>query len=449
MRNELCALSFLTIRLSVGINSTFDILHFTFNMTPRIQINLTTYLLKWLLLSTVIGALIGSASAFFLWSLNWATNYREGNLWIITLLPLGGLVIGLYYHYFGEDVVAGNNQLLDEYHTPQKKIPFKMAPFVLFGTIITHLFGGSAGREGTAVQIGGAIADQFTKPLKLNKEDRRTLLMMGISGGFASVFGTPLAGTIFALEVLLIGKTKYNAILPTLLCAVAAHYFCSLWHVGHTHYHIGTIPALSAESLLWTIIVGIPFGLAAMAFSKSAHFWSSLFKSKIKYAPLRPVIGGFIIAFAVWLIGTTQYIGLGVPMIEKAFHEELHSYDFLVKILFTTFTLGAGFKGGEVTPLFFIGATLGNALSFIVPLPVGLLAGMGFVAVFSGATNTPIACTLMGIELFGADCAVYICIACVIAYLFSGHSSIYSSQFIGAAKHFSFARDEGKTIKEV
>ena len=180
------------------------------------------------------------------------------------------------------------------------------------------------------------------------------------------------------------------------------------------------------------------FGLTALLFSKSTHFWQHLFRSKIKFAPLRPFVGGAIVAIAVYLIGTTKYIGLGIPTIVDAFNVDLNRYDFLLKILFTSFTLGASFKGGEVTPLFFIGATLGNALVWFVPLPIALLAGMGFVAVFSGATNTPIACTLMGIELFGAESAVYIAIACVVAYLFSGHSGIYSSQIVGSPKLFHF-----------
>jgi H+/Cl- antiporter ClcA len=228
---------------------------------------------------------------------------------------------------------------------------------------------------------------------------------------------------------------RYEALLPSLLTALVADYTCTAWEVAHTHYTIPFVPKMQADSLLWTILAGVVFGLAALVFSKTVHFWGDFFKSKIAYPPLRPVVGGVCIAVAVWLLATTKYIGLGVPTIVASFHEPLLPYDFLLKLLFTTFTLGAGFKGGEVTPLFFIGAALGNTLSLFIPLPMALLAGMGFVAVFSGATNTPIACTLMGIELFGAECGVFVGLASVVAYLFSGHSGIYGSQVVKSPKH--------------
>ena len=408
------------------------------------------FLLKWTFICLLIGAFTGSASAVFLWSLEWATNYREANVWIIALLPIAGLIIGLSYHYFGESVVKGNNLLIDEYHTPKKVIPFKMAPLVFIGTILTHLFGGSAGREGTAVQIGGAIADQFTKIFKLSNLDRKIILVAGISAGFSSVFGTPLAGAIFALEVMVIGRIKFDAIIPSFLVAIFANYFCDIWQISHhTHYTISTIADLTPATVLWSLLAGIIFGLVSMLFSKSTHFWSNLFKKYIQYPPLRPVIGGVVIAVSVYLMGTTKYIGLGVPTIIDAFNIDLNSYDFFLKILLTSFTLGAGFKGGEVTPLFFIGATLGNVLIWFIPLPMPLLAGMGFVAVFAGATNTPIACTIMGIELFGIESGVFIALACTTSYLFSGHTGIYTAQIIGSPKHLFFKKEKGLKLTQI
>jgi len=419
------------------------------SLTSIEQIPSLVYLFKWIIICTLIGAIAGSISAFFLLSLEWATNYREAHLWIIALLPIGGFLVGLSYHLYGNSVVKGNNLLLEEFHTPKKVIPFKMAPLVLFGTIATHLFGGSAGREGTAVQIGGAVADQFTKIFKLNNQDRKILLIAGISAGFASVFGTPLAGGIFALEVLILGRIRLDAIVPSFLAAVLADYFCQAWNVGHTHYHINSIAEMNPANLLWALLAGIIFGLVSMLFSKSTHFWSSQFKKYIKYPPLRPFIGGVVIAIAVYLIGTTKYIGLGVPTIVDSFSEAMNKYDFLVKVLFTSFTLGAGFKGGEVTPLFYIGATLGNALIWFIPLPMDLLAGMGFVAVFAGATNTPIACTIMGIELFGIESGVFIAIACSTAYLFSGHSGVYAAQIIGSPKNTHYNNEKGSLLSGI
>lgn len=396
------------------------------------------YLLKWILLCLAIGSCVGSASALFLIALSWATDWRETHQWVISLLPLGGLIIGLLYYYFGNNVVKGNNLLLEEFHSPKQVIPLKMAPLVLIGTIITHLFGGSAGREGTAVQMGGAIADQFTAIFKLQPSDRKTLIIIGISAGFAAVFGTPLAGAIFALEVLALSKISYKAILPSFLAAFIADYCCTLWPVIHTHYVIPTVPAFNLTTLCWTIMAGILFGFAALIFSKSTHFFTATFKRVVDYPPFRPMIGGVFIALAVYMIGNTKYIGLGIPTIQSAFTSPLNDYDFFLKILFTSFTLGAGFKGGEVTPLFFIGATLGNVLIWFIPLPMALLAGMGFVAVFAGATHAPIACTLMGIELFGTQSGWYIGIACCTAYLFSGTKGIYSAQTLSGVKYFLY-----------
>lgn len=393
------------------------------------------YIFKWVLICLIIGILSGSASAFFLVALNWVTNYREYNFWPIGLLPIGGLFIGLLYHYYGKEMVKGNNLILEEYQNPKKTIPLLMAPLVLIGTLITHLVGGSAGREGTAVQMGGAIADQFATIFKLNASDRKILLIMGISAGFASVFGTPLAGALFALEVLYFSKINIKGILTSFLVAYIAYYTVELWGVKHTHYSISLVPTLSLTNLFWIISVGILFGLAAMLFSKTTNYWQNLFSKWIQYPPLRPFIGGIILALSFYFIGTTKYIGLGVPIIVDAFYHANANYDFLLKILFTSFTLGCGFKGGEVTPLFFIGATLGSALSIFIPLPIALLAGMGFVAVFSGATHTPIACSVMGMELFGIESGIYITIACIIAYFFSGSLGIYHSQIVKGPKH--------------
>ncbi|RTY86752.1 chloride channel protein [Flavobacterium sp. GSN2] len=401
---------------------------------------ITTLLFKWIFICILIGIFSGSASAFFLVALEWVTQTRDNNNWIIWLLPIGGLAIGLGYYYWGESVVKGNNLLLKEYENPQQIIPFKMAPLVLFGTLITHLFGGSAGREGTAVQMGGAIADQFTKLFQLDVSERKTILILGISAGFASIFGTPLAGALFALEVVFFSKINLKSILLSFFVAYIAYFTVELWQVQHTHYAIPFVPSITFITLFWVVLVSILFGLVAMLFSRSTHFWGHLFSKTISFPPLRPFVGGCFIALAVYFIGTTKYIGLGVPMIIEAFSNPNASYDFLLKILFTGFTLGAGFKGGEVTPLFFVGATLGSALSLVVPLPIALLAGMGFVAVFSGATHTPISCTVMGMEIFGVESGIFIGLACCIAYFTSGSVGIYNAQIVKGAKYHLYQK---------
>lgn len=397
--------------------------------------NIAWFLVKWVLLCLIVGLSAGTASAFFLQSLDWVTNFREAHVWIIALLPIGGLLIGLLYHYYGKEVSAGNNLLIDTIHKPGKIIPIRMAPFVYIGTIVTHLLGGSAGREGTALQMSGSIADQLSKPFHLSDDERRILIISAIAAGFGAVFGTPFAGIIFSLELLRIGKLKYTAFLPAAASALLADQVTLLWQTSHTHYTVAAVPDITAMNLFYTILAGIAFGLTAMIFCKGMHGCSNLFKSLIPYPPLRPLLGGLIVAGAIWLTGTTKYIGLGIPTIVESFEHSLPEYDFAIKILFTVVTLSAGFKGGEVTPLFFIGALLGNALSLVIPMPLSVLTGIGFVAVFAGATNTPIACTIMAIELFGFDIAVFALIACLVAYFISGNHSIYEQQLNGKSKY--------------
>ena len=423
------------------------------------QFSIAKYLFKWTFLVTPMAIVVGTLVALFLWLLDKVTQIRWQNGWIIYLLPIAGVIIYFSYQLFGKKTEAGNNLIIDEIHEPDSGVPARMAPLVLFTTLITHLFGGSAGREGTAVQMGGGIAGLFGRLQKLNQHDLRILLMAGIAAGFAAVFGTPVTGAVFAMEVIAIGSIKYDALLPCLIASLIANLTCTSWGIQHTAYRIHFTHADSniffgIDYLLIgkTVIAGILFGLTAFLFGEMQHSIKEFINRLIKVKWLIPFIGGCLIIGLSIILGTRDYLGLGVIAentsgisIVNAFTlEGVTSWSWFWKLLFTAITLGTGFKGGEVTPLFFIGAALGNTLAWVSGAPVDLFAALGFIAVFAGATNTPLACTFMGIELFGGQYALYFAVACFTAYYFSGHSGIYTSQRIGSPKTFN-AKHIGET----
>lgn len=386
---------------------------------------------RWLILCLAVAVLAGTASALFLWALDWATRTREAHPWLIGGLPLAGFAMGWLYLKWGASIDAGNNLLIDEIHDPRNTVPLRMAPLILVSTVVSHLFGASVGREGTAVQMGGSLADQLTHVFKLPVPTRKVVLMTGISAGFASVFGTPLAGAVFALEVLVgpaPSRMRWAALLPCMVAALAADQIGVLWGVQHTAYSVGAVPALTAWGLAAMGLAGGLFGLTGRVFAASTHTLSARMKQFIAYAPLRPLLGGVVIAAIVWWGHAERYVGLGIPVMVEAFSQPLAPWDFAAKLGMTVVSLGTGFKGGEVTPLFFIGASLGNTLAPVLQMPLGLMAAVGFVGVFAGAANTPIACTLMAMELFGVQVGAFAALACTASYLCSGHTSIYKAQ---------------------
>lgn len=432
------------------------------------QLNIVRHLLKWTLLALPVSVIVGSLVAVFLWLLDKATTTRYHYGWLLFLLPLAGVLIHFLYRFWGKDSEKGNNLIMDEIHRPGGGVPTRMAPLVLITTVVTHLFGGSAGREGTAVQIGGSMAGLLGKWFKLNKADTSIILMCGIAAGFGAVFGTPVTGAIFALEVLAIGRIKYDALLPCLIASLLANTVCLAWGIHHTEYLIqytdtantllNGLVHFNLLLLAKIVVAGVAFGLSGYLFAEMSH---NIKDQSNKYITthkwLIPVLGALIVIGLTYVLGTRDYLGLGVTsqnpggisIVTSFSANGVTSWSWFWKLLFTAITLGTGFKGGEVTPLFFIGAALGNTLAAQMGAPVDLFAGLGFIAVFAGATNTPLACTIMGVELFGAEHALYYAVACFTAYYFSGHSGIYLSQRIAVTKHsLATVKDDHTTIKQ-
>lgn len=430
-----------------------------------------------LLLVTPVAILTGCTCALFLWSLGEVTEFFQRTPSLLYVLPIAGIVVAGLYRRFGASSEGGNSLIIEQIHEPGGGVPRRMAPLILVTTLITHLCGGSAGREGTAVQMGGSIASAFAglyrrrmrfggdddESRRRADSDMRLLLMSGVAAGFGGVFGTPLAGAVFALEVLTIGRLSYIALIPCLFAAIVGDWSCTVWGIGHTHYTVAALPHITGARLLDGLlllkvsIAAVAFGLVSVLFASLTHGIQAASKRLIANALLRPVLGACVLILLTYWLGTRDYLGLGVT----AFGAEqitisscfklggATSASWFWKLLFTAVTLGTGFKGGEVTPLFFIGAALGNALAALLGAPVDLLAAIGFAAVFAGATNTPLASTLMAIELFGAEHAIYYATGCFIAYVASGHSSIYSAQRIGEPKSRHWHAHRDKTIGAV
>ena len=427
----------------------------TLNVLTELKVPTLRFAIRWTLIILPVAVCIGSVVAFFLWLLNAAIHYRFGHTWLLYALPLAGLAIHFIYKLFGKTSEKGNNLIIEEILKKGEGVPLLMAPLIFITTILTHLFGGSAGREGTAVQIGGSIAAQFGKWFSLGDDELKILLTAGIAAGFGAVFGTPLTGAIFAMEVLVIGKIRYHALLHCLIASIVADLTVAAWGIHHTAYKIDIVPVspyflseylpVNLVLLAKVILSSVVFGLASSCFATTVHWVKAFFNKVFTRTWLIPVVGGLIIIGLTFILGKPDYLSLGIDAehagavtIPSAFQTGgADTFSWLWKTIYTAITLGTGFKGGEVTPLFYIGATLGNTLAGWLDAPVSLLAAIGFIAVFAGATNTPLACTIMGIELFGSQYSMFFAVGCFTAYLFSGNTGIYSSQKIGIPKIFS------------
>ncbi len=390
---------------------------------------------QWVVLGSLVGVLAGLASALFLWLLDLATSARESDERIVYLLPIAGLVIGSFYERFGQPVRAGANRVLAAIHDGGSPIPLRMAPMVLLGTVLTHLFGGSAGREGTAVQMGASLADGVAQRARVTPTMREQLIIAGVAGGFGSVFGTPLAGAVFGMEFVVLGRLRVRAVVPALVASFVGDVTTHACGIRHTPYPV--VAALPLTPLLvgkW-LLFAAAVALTTVVFVELLHFLKKQGEQRVKPLAARMFVGGVAVVLLWQVVGTSDYLGLGVPTILRAFDDpSLPVCVFALKLLFTAVTLSAGFLGGEVTPLFFVGAALGSVVARALGIPIELGAGVGLAAVFAAASNAPLALSIMAVELLGPGVLPHVVIVCVVAYLLTGHRGIYAAQRVARGK---------------
>lgn len=388
-----------------------------------------TAFLKWLLISLAIALVCGGAGCFFHFLIEQATGLREKHDFILYFLPLGGVVIVAIYHLFRLEKVNGTNYVMNSTRS-DGKVPFTLAPGIVIGTVLTHLFGGSAGREGAALQLGGSLGSVLGRLFRLDENDMHVIVLCGMSAVFTALFGTPITAVIFVLEVISVGTIYYSAVMPCIFSSALTYLMTVLLKVHPVSFYLETVPSMSAVSLLQSSGLGILFALASILLCVSLTRGSALIKKLIKNEYLRIAAGGTVVVLLTLLLGT-DYNGAGMGIVEKAIlGGTARPEAFILKLLFTVITLGCGYKGGEIVPTFFIGATLGCVAAPLIGMEAGFGAALGLIGVFCGATNAPIASLFMSVELFGTKGLPYFAVVCAVSFMLSGYFSLYKSQII-------------------
>ncbi|MCF6410761.1 voltage-gated chloride channel family protein [Pseudalkalibacillus salsuginis] len=420
--------------------------------------NLFLILGKWIIFGSIIGVIVGSTTTFLLETNDYLGSVREKSGWLIFLLPFGGLILGYIYMNYGKvflnntlnDTAELNNLVIDAVHG-KKEVPRRMGPIVYFGTFITVLFGGSTGREGAAVQMGGSVATAVNKFFKVNRFDTKIFIMCGISAGFGAAFGAPITGAVFGMEMAALGKLKFEALVPCLVASFVGHFITTAaWGHEHAEFIIQSVPELSVITFLKVILASVIFSLLSVLYCQLRHGIQKLSEKLFKKNHMkRAFVGGMIIVALTLIVGSQDYNGRGLDMLEQSFKEDVPPFAFLAKLIFTSITLGTGFVGGEAIPLFFMGATLGNTLHTFMDLPMSFLAALGLIAAFCGGANTPIAAFLLAMEMFDGKGLEYFFVACIVSYLFSGHHGLWPSQKIYEPKSRLYNIPRGETIEKV
>ncbi|MBC5659891.1 chloride channel protein [Anaerosacchariphilus sp. NSJ-68] len=396
--------------------------------------NRLVVLLKWLVFATLTGLALGLVGTAFGKGVSMATAFRMAHSWILYSLPFAGVLIVWMYKWERKQERSSTNMVLDAIHA-EREIPLKTAPLIFISTILTHLFGGSAGREGAALQLGGSIGNFLGRVLRIDENDRRVMIMAGMSAAFSALFGTPMAAAVFSMEVVSVGIMHYAALVPCVIASYVAYGVACHFGLTGERFALGTLPEFNIMNAGKILFLGFCCAAVSILFCVVLHKTEELFAEKIKNSFLRPLVSGILIIGLTLLLGTTDYLGTGMQVVERAVVDRQVIWcAFLLKIIFTAITLSGGFKGGEIVPTFFVGATFGCLMGQILHISPSLAAACGMAAVFCGVTNSPISSLLISLEMFGFEGAPFYFIAIAISYMQSGYYGLYRSQKIMYSK---------------
>lgn len=403
------------------------------NEKTKYAVNYFISFLRWVAISAITGIVGGIVGALFHTSVEKVTVLREANSWLIYLLPFAGLMIVAIYHLFGLEDKIGTNDILNAVRKKKKGVPILLAPAIFIGTVMTHMFGGSAGREGAALQLGGSIASYIGKIFKVEEKDFPLVLMCGMAAVFSALFTTPLTAALFAMEVISVGIIYYSALVPCLCASLIAYKIALLFGATPLFYNI-TVPSVEILSCIRVGAIAALCAVLSVFFCVVMHETSRISEMYIKNPFLRIFIGGSAVVLLTILTGTNDYNGAGMDVVERALYGLARPEAFALKIIFTAVTIGTGFRGGEIVPTFFIGATFGCMGASLLGLDPGMGAAVGLVSLFCGVVNCPIASIFLSLELFGAEGILFFAIACAVSYLLSGYHGLYSGQKIVYSK---------------
>ncbi len=393
-------------------------------------------LFKWVVFSVVTAVVIGIIGSVFYILVQKSTDFRMNNDFIIALLPIAGLFVAFIYRKFDGAGKQGTNLVLASIHS-NKEIPLKMLPLIFVSTVITHLFGGSAGREGAALQIGGSMGNFFGKIFKFDDKDRHVVIMCGMTAAFTALFGTPMAATVFSMEVISVGIMHYSALVPCAVAALVSKWISGLFGISAEQFFIADIPDFSLLTASETFVLAMLCAALSVIFCIVLHKTEHLFRKRLRNHYLRIFIGGLIIVILTYVLQTRSYNGTGMDIVAKAISGDVQWYDFLLKMIFTAITIGSGFRGGEIVPSFFVGATFGCLFGHIFGFSPSLCSAVGMISVFCGVTNCPITSLFIGFELFDINGLPYYLLAVAVSYMLSGYYGLYQSQKIVYSKYKS------------